>query len=361
MRTSVLKIIDTYLGRLVSCFFRPRPLCPIVKPATLLIIRPGGIGDAVLLLPVIEVLSTHFPGLAVEILAEQRNAAVFALSPRNLKVHCYDRPFELLTVLRRRYDVVIDSEQWYRLSAIVARMTGASHIIGFAGNHREKLLTHHLAYDLHTYEADMFMSLLEPLGIYRQPAESIDLTLPQSVPSRLEELLAPLGGNSFVVLFPGASVPEKVWPVARFQAVATYVAKLGYRPVVLGGKSEYLSGQQIVSGCGGLNLAGSTSLGESAAIIKHAVGCISGDSGLLHIATMLGTPLVALFGPSNWEKWFRPGKGRVLVRANMPCMPCSRYGTIPTCSVRNHCMDEISIDDVQQAVDQMFSSLHEVS
>jgi len=91
---------------------------------------PAGIGDAVLLIPAIEAVRMKFPDARIDILCEKRNADIFILTKMVNKVYLYDRGLELFKCLRNNYDVVIDTEQWHRLSAIVARMTGTPIRIG---------------------------------------------------------------------------------------------------------------------------------------------------------------------------------------------------------------------------------------
>jgi ADP-heptose:LPS heptosyltransferase len=119
-----LKKVDGVIGSLLARMWpRPKQVGRALPSASrLLLIRPGGIGDAVLLAPVIRRLREAFPGARIEVLAEKRNSGAFALCPDIDQVLCYDRPRELWAALSSGYDVVIDSEQWHRLSALVARM-----------------------------------------------------------------------------------------------------------------------------------------------------------------------------------------------------------------------------------------------
>ena len=134
MTIHIVKEIDKFFGRL-GVIFLPRP--QYSKPNAILhilLIRPGGIGDAVHLVPIIHALKSAYPSATIEILAEKRNASVFSLCPEIDRVFLYDRPAEFLQMFRRRYDVIIDTEQWHRLSAIVARLIRSNVKIGFATN-----------------------------------------------------------------------------------------------------------------------------------------------------------------------------------------------------------------------------------
>lgn len=341
MKATLLKRFDSLMGPLlVRLFCKPNAARPVVRPQTVLVIRPGGIGDAVLLVPTLRALLTAFPDCRIDTLGEKRNAAAFQLCPGLHNVYCYDSPSGLAAVLRGRYDVVIDTEQWYRLSAVIARLIRAARSIGFATNERARLFTDSVHYSLHEYEAASFLRLLAPLVV--KPAAEVAvpfLTLPPAAVLAARHLLAPLEGKRFVALFPGASVPQKEWGIDNFRATTVALAAAGIAVVVVGGGDARQAGEAIAAGGIALNLAGKGSLMESAAVIGEASVLLSGDSGLLHIAAGLGTATVSLFGPSDPAKWAPKGDGHRVFKSAHPCAPCSRFGTIPPCSVAHKCLD----------------------
>ena len=133
-------------------------------PATVrkvLVIRPGGIGDAVLFYPLLAALREAWPAAELHILAERRNAGLFAANDRARRVFAYDGGMgtQLLEVLRGGYDVVVDTEQYHYLSAVIAYLTGAPVRCGFDTRGRGGLFTHRVHYDDQTYEALLFLDL----------------------------------------------------------------------------------------------------------------------------------------------------------------------------------------------------------
>jgi ADP-heptose:LPS heptosyltransferase len=352
---SLLKSIDRIFGR---CLCRLLP-CPrsVEKNNILrvLVVRPGGIGDAVLLAYAINSLKKIYPDGQIAILAERRNAGVFQLIPGVHEVLCYDRPREFVRALRGRYDVVIDTEQWYRLSAVVARLVRSQMKIGFGTNERRRMFTHDIRYDMDAYEADNFMALLKPLGIDRQrDTGAVILELPLESVSKASRLLQPLGTGSFVVISAGASIPEKRWGTERFRFVAKRLTEDGYQVVVVGGGGDRADGY-VIAGALGLNLAGMTTLAETAAVVARSSLVISGDSGVLHMAAGLGIPTVSFFGPSSTAKWAPKGKMHVALNHHLPCSPCSRFGTIPPCLINARCMKEITPEEVLEAARRLLS------
>lgn len=348
----LLKKVDRLFGPLLLKGLHASSVhTKLARPSSILIVRPGGIGDATLLMPAINLLAESFPDAEITVLAEQRNAAVFARCPVLHQVYCYDRPSDLLRALNGAYDVVIDSEQWYCLSAVVARLVRADIRIGFATSGRGRVFTHPVAYSQEIYETSNFFQLLAPLGVTSPCCLDSPWLVPeQKALAAADSLLVTLTGTPFVAIFPGASVPEKCWGTRRFTAVAEHLAKRDIAVVVLGGRQESKAGAELAAAGQALDLTGRTSLPVAAAILARSALLVSGDSGLLHLAAAVGTPTVALFGPSSVEKWAPQGKLHRTLSARLPCAPCARYGTVPPCRLKVACLEAISVDEVAAAV-----------
>jgi ADP-heptose:LPS heptosyltransferase len=113
----------------------------------------------------------------------------------------------------------------------------------------------------------------------------------------------------------------------------------------------------IVAGGLGLNLAGLTSLAETAAVIHKSSLLLSSDSGVLHIAVGLGKATVSLFGPGRAKKWAPQGEQHIVINKGLACSPCTTFGTTPPCSIDARCMREITVDEVVNAVTMLLTSL----
>lgn len=358
-KITFLKSTDEILGRcLCRVLSRPRS-AGNGTVSNILIIRPGGIGDAVLLAPAITSFKKTNPHLHITILAEKRNADVFLLISGVEEVLCYDRPHEFIHALRGSYDVVIDTEQWHCLSAVVARFALGLIKIGFDTNERRRMFTHLIPYSHDDYEAVSFAHLLRPLGIETGDVEMMApfLDFHDGVSEKATGLLESLNGQPFVAVFPGASIPERRWGGDRFRRVAEALSSFGVKVVVVGGKVDRQQGEVIVAGGLGLNLAGVTSLAETAAVIQRSSLLISGDSGVLHIAVGLGTPTVALFGPGRAKKWAPQGDHHIVINKELPCSPCTTFGTTPPCPINARCMRDITVDEVVNAVTMLLTSV----
>jgi len=348
--------MDRVLGRvLVSLLPKPAKK-EFDTPRSVLFVRPGGIGDAVLLIPAIQDLKEKYPQCQIDILAEKRNSQIFSLCREIHRVYRYDNLAEFLTVFRTQYDVVIDTEQWHRLSAVIARFIKSKSKVGFGTNERAKMFTTIIPYSHDVYEVKSFFNLLQPFDIV-PPSSSITafLDIPASVRSS-SELLGPDIGK-YVVLFPGASIPERRWSADRFSDLAGRFAEQELRVVIVGGSEDRDAGETITAAVPDvINLTGKTSLLETASLLKDATLLVSGDSGILHIGVGLGIPTVSLFGPGIAAKWAPQGTSHRVINLDLPCSPCTRFGTTPLCPFGAKCLHDISVPTVFSAVQELLEN-----
>ncbi len=361
-----LKSVDKVLGKplvyLLPSLYKSR--MDIQHSAErILIIRPGGIGDAVLLLPAIKMLKNSLPEAEIDILCEKRNFSIFQLSKEISSLYLYDRDMELLKCLRNKYDIVIDTEQWHRLSAVVARLTGAPIRVGFNTNERAKMFTHPIPYSHDDYEVYSFLRLIRPIidslsigadwqpvfdpnSVFIDPEEE---TVDRDVLTTVEEALSrwPKG---LVAISPGATVEERRWGGNRYGRLAERLAEEGYGILILGTKAEKGDAERMLTfaeEC--IDLTGKTDLKAAAFILKKCRLFIGPDSGLLHIAYAVGTPTVSLFGSGIQKKWAPRGHRHIVINKGLPCSPCTRFGYTPKCKRGVACLKDIEVDEVFQS------------
>jgi ADP-heptose:LPS heptosyltransferase len=352
IKPSVLKTFDRFVGKLVINLFPSPPAVRLQREiASILIIRPGGIGDAALLAPTIYALQHAHPGARIKILAEKRNGSVFSLVPGIDRVFLYDSPAGLKNALQESYDLVIDTEQWHRLSALIARMTGAPVLIGFDTNERRRMFTHTVPYSHEEYEADSFLHLLTPLEIYDARDEAAQFLFPpENARHQVRQLLSPLENQPFITIFPGASIKERRWGSDRFRQVVESLEAHGVTAVIVGSNDDRKTGEEIVGNSRAINLAGLTTLACTAAAIASSRLLLSGDSGVLHIGVGVGVTTISLFGPGIAAKWAPRGKQHTILDKQLPCSPCTRFGTTPPCPRGITCLAEITPQEVTSAI-----------
>lgn len=325
------------------------------KPLTrMLVIRPGGIGDMVLLLPALEFLRKKFPGIVIDMICERRNREVLSLAGWPDTILQYDAPVQMLAHLRRnRYDAVLDSEQFHYFSALMSVLARSPARIGFKiSPGRNLLYTHLINYDLEGHEADQFMALLRPLEIGVPPARPPALSAPPAAPPRIAEW-CDTPGVLLVAIHPGGTTAYKRWAPDRFLELLRRLSddsRLVF--TILGDRRDCRLADSIAlrAGLGQriLSLAGQLTLTQTASVLARASVCIGGDSGIAHIAGALKTPTITLFGPSDSRKWGNRSTGHILLQGQPACAPCCIFGYHKLChSIA--CMAAIPVEDVLKA------------
>ena len=354
--TRLLKFTDSAIGPIICSALsksqtsaETRTLSDFTGP--ILVIRPGGIGDAVMLLPTIRYLrSIVAPTTQIDILCETRNMELFKIAVSDVNLIVYDKsPIKTIRVLRqRKYSVVIDTEQFHNFSGVMTGITGAELRVGFKVNtNRNGLYTHIVSYDFDGSEDAQFMRLINAVQPppHSQPAKSGILSRYVSVPQFT--LPHDIKQKEFLALHAGGSIPCKQWMPERFAKVCDYVSdKYSLPTILIGGKSDCKQAEKIcAANSKPINLCGKLTLAETVSLCRQAKIFIGSDSGIAHIATAVDTPVVALFGPSDPNKWGVPkGTGSVIHNA-LPCSPCSIFGYTKPC--KNHeCMLSISPEQV---------------
>jgi len=362
-----LKRIDGILGGIACSVSRflvsPREGSADSSP-NILVIRPGGIGDAVLLYPALAALRQEFPGSVIHVLAEKRNAGILTDCPYIDGVLLYDSsPLGTLSgVIKEGYDIVIDTEQWHRMTAALAYLTRARVRAGFATNERARQFTHPVTHNRGDYEAVSFLNLVSAVTGKEyafdedKPFLTIDRDKYGKAAAALGEFRA--GKRAVVGIFTGATVKERQWGTRKFAGLARSLAEDGLGIVLLGGPGDVESSAEVKRGLdyeSVLDLTGKTSLMETAAVISMLDALVSGDTGLMHIAYGAGTPTVSLFGAGIEEKWAPRGSRSVVINKRLSCSPCTEFGYTPPCPYGVRCLREISVDEVKESVLDLLS------
>jgi len=350
-----LGVFDYLLGRETNA--RGTEIADIKR---ILIIRPGGLGDMLVLLPVFKALKNKFADAVIDVVCERRNLEVLEMAGLAENALVYDsNPFRFFGELRRRsYDVSLDSEQFHNFSAVFGRISGSPVRIGFKISPKRNLLyTHLINYELDGPEGRQFSRLLSPLGIKASPSplsgtlRDLDFSLPRSI---LEKLSDAAGANGFVAIHPGTSTAYKLWRNDNFvEVVQSLREEHGLGAVLVGGKGEEGAAMEIQRraesrGCTVLSFVGSVSLSTTAAIARRSAMFIGADSGIAHLAVALGLRTVVLFGASDHRKWGVKDASHAVVRAPMPCSPCFIFGYHKLCRTFD-CMEQIVPEDVLDA------------
>jgi heptosyltransferase-2 len=159
--------------------------------------------------------------------------------------------------------------------------------------------------------------------------------------------------RGMIALAPGAAHATKRWPLEHWRALAQRIVGQGFDVVLVGGEEDAPLGAALANGTTNrtANAAGRFGLQGTGAVLQRAAAVVSGDTGVMHMATAVGAPVVALFGPTVEPFGFFPYTPRArVVELPLGCRPCSSKGG-PRCPLGHHrCLLDIVPETVYQAL-----------
>jgi len=354
----------------------PEPaIAPPTAPRRVLVIRLSAIGDIILSSGLLPVLAAAWPGAEIHWLTGRGNAELLRHDPRLAGLHLLPRwparrwwrvrefagvlkdTFALVRTLRRQqFDLVLDVQGLLK-SGIWARFTGAPARVGLGSREGSGLLmTHVVSRKVESHlPGKEYRALCRALDLDTTPYR---LGIAVSAAAELEAArrlgTAEVDGD-YVVFAPFTTRPQKHWLDDRWVECARRLAAgHGLRVVVLGGPGDRQHAAALVAQAGpvAVSLAGDTSLGEAAVVIRGARLLVGVDTGLTHLGLAMGTPTLALFGSTR--PYLDPAvpNARVLYEP-MDCSPCRRR---PTCGGAFTCMRRHTVDGVLAAADALLAA-----
>ncbi|WP_447602317.1 putative lipopolysaccharide heptosyltransferase III [Nitrospira sp. Nam80] len=328
----------------------------------ILVIKLRHIGDVLLATPVFRTLREAFPKARLTALVNRGTEAVLRHHPDIHEILTAEKGSMaaqlrfLLNLRRNRYDCVIDLTDGDR-SAFMSWATGARTRIGFNAEHRWRgLLYTHVAKpspdDAHRIEYDL--TTVRPLGLSPatfRPALYVSPDDDMAAKRAMEELIGGDNGTSKVIIIqPGARYPLKVWPPERFAELADRLSETLPCRILLGGDAKERAVAEAVrerTQCRPMVVAGRFSLLEFGALAKQCDLFIGNDGGAMHVAAAVGTPVVALFGPTYPQRWGPRGAPSVILYKGLDCRAC--YHPVCIRSEEDNCMRLISVGEVFDA------------
>lgn len=343
---------------------------PKQPPKNILIRMPNWLGDLVMATPIIQDVRHRWPEAYITAMCQSHVGALLEHDPHLTEIYRFKKPsgwihrsqhMDMIETLRRgEYDLGIlltnsfSSAWWFWRGHVSNR-------IGFSGNLRSFLLDKAVPFPANKEKQHLvitYKALLEPLGI---PISSTSPTLYVSAEEKknAQERLEADGfrphEHILVGINPGAAYGSaKCWLPDRFHLLTERLLEDPRMMTVYFGDS---SGAPLVNEiCKGfdervINFAGRTTIRELMALIQSCAVMLTNDSGPMHIAAALKTPLVALFGSTSDIKT-GPYGGGIVIHKHVECSPCYKR----VCPIDFRCMKQIEVDEVYQAIQRQILS-----
>jgi ADP-heptose:LPS heptosyltransferase len=347
-------------------------------PQRVLLLRLERIGDLLMALDAIDLARASWPQATIDLAVGSWNAPLARLIPGIDAVLTADAPWlaregsgdswptlisRVRAWRRARYDLVLNFEPDIR-SNFLAWRTGAPRRFGFWTGGGGAFLTRALAFKPARHVGDNAEQLVrEAGGPAPAPTPAIPLTdarrvarlqIPAEADARAAAALAGLR-TPLVGMHVAGGRESKQWHLDRFADVARHLARdRGATIVLTGTDADRTMVASVAARLGGapfLDLAGRLDLVDLAAVMARLDLFVASDTGPMHLAAAVGTPVVALFGPADPRRYGPRARVERILRVDLPCSPCGQV-RLPPLRCRGKvpdCMDGIDVDPVVAA------------
>ena len=335
----------------------------MASPKRILVIKFGSLGDIVHCLPSVRQLLDHFPDAEIDWLIEQKNKTVVEMSGLGVRLVPIDtyqwryspgigsakEILEFIWALRTDgYDCTIDFQGLLK-SAFVGYLSAAPVRIGwerdFLKESTSRFFYTEVVKPRRIHIIDQQMELLKPLGIEPDwdtlPAINAPATARRNVERKIGDK------RDFVLVNPGGNWVTKRWAPERYGALARRLVDDGLSVAVTWGPGDEPAARTIREIAGTDLLMIDSTLPELVALCERASLFVGGDTGPMHFASAVGTPIVSIFGPTSSDRNGPFRREDVVVELRMPCRPCYERDVCPLEHLE--CMVNITVDQVYEA------------
>lgn len=324
-----------------------------------LVIRaPNWIGDVVLSLPAVRDLRRrNFPDARIEVLARPSVAPLYAAVAEIDAVRESAGTTADARALRGAFDAAVLLPNSIG-SALAPWWAGIPERWGYATDGRGPLLTRapRVPAGVRGWsEVYYYRAMLAGVGLEVSASPDASLRCPPEWSARGAALLGDTGFGNWIGLNPGAAFgTAKRWIPERYAGAADVLARrTGARVALVGGPADRALADRIA---GSMKtpprvLCGETSLPDLLGVLSHLRLLITNDSGPMHLAAALGTPVVAVFGPTDWRETAPRGGGHRVVREAVECAPCK----LRDCPIDHRCMRRVTLDRVVAEAEAVLS------
>jgi heptosyltransferase-1 len=328
----------------------------------ILIVKLSAIGDVIHALPVAQALKATFPQARLSWVVERAAFELVANHPYIDEVILFEKvrcrsltgmarylPVLLRGLRRRCFDLALDLQGLLK-SGLIAYLSGAPERLVYC-NARElsdRLSRRICGPNQHGHIVEQYLDVVRALG-GTVTAVDFGIRFSDAEVQSAQAILADHGwqGKPYIALIPGANWPNKRWPTGYFAQLAELLYQQGITSLITGGPDDVALAEEINNAANVpvLNLTGQTSLKQLAWVLQKARVTVGGDTGPMHLAVAVGTPTVALMGPTDINRNGPYGKGHQALVTARSCAGCWRR----KCEQQLDCLAVVPVEEVYQA------------
>jgi heptosyltransferase II len=332
---------------------RPRHSLHPDKIESILVFAYHGLGNFIMYTPALKQLRERYPAARIDLQVGNNTGCEEVLAGAGLFDNIYNTPYRagvrswlkrLLEIRSTGYDVTLNefhSHSW--LLAVIVVLSRAPYRVGHVtspgwprhGSRFSFIFNMPVPMAEDEHEIDRYMDLVVSLGATRAPlAEAAPfIHLTEADRGFARDYLSRAGirpAETLIGIQPGTSAAMrwKQWPIDRYRALIERLSAEmpSLRIILFGNPLEVNMAAELMRGHESrITLAaGQTSVKQVAALIERCCSLICNDSGLMHVAVAVGTPVIAIYGPTDIRRTRPWGTGHTMIRHELPCSPCFR-------------------------------------
>jgi len=325
-----------------------------LKPFRILIRSSNWLGDAVMSVPAVRAIKNGRPDVHVTIAAPEKITAMWKLIPEvDAIVPLPDTSLPSVVKLLKQqmsFDVAILFPNSLRV-ALETWLSGIARTVGYQGHWRSWLVNQIVRKPRKPrppeHHSLRFLRIADECGA---ETSNVERPTPNSQHPTGNHLSTVHYQPPKLGLCPGAEYgPAKRWLPERFaEAAAKITAQSSGQWILFGTKNDTAIGEQIAAAIGDhcVNRIGQTTLDQLIAELRHCRLLLTNDTGTMHLAALLGVPVVAIFGSTEPRLTGPLGNGHIVLRHHVECSPCF----LRECPIDFRCMNAVSADEVARAV-----------
>lgn len=337
-----------------------------MKYNNILIVKLSAIGDVIHALPVAHAIKQCNPDARITWVVEKAAYDLLTNNPNIDNLILFEKarykslgglianvPAFGRQLKSYRFDLVLDLQGLFK-SAAISWLSGAKERLGYCDMRElSHLVSSPVCGDHHKgHVVERYLDVIRSFGCsVNQVAFPIGITAEEQ--QQTESIASKAGiklDHHFVALAPGTNWTTKCWPTANYAELADSLYDNGIIPVIVGGPGDANLAAEITS-CTRIppiNLVGRTNLKQLAYLIKQAKVFIGGDTGPMHLAVAVGTPVITFFGPTDPARNGPYQGNNIIIRADRSCVNCWKR------SCDKVCLDTISVGTVFTAIQRIF-------